>query len=182
MRKIYRIIIRSLKPIVPVEYGMELISYTIMYLLKNAETVHELSFKNNSEIEVYKILKKLSKLKGMKIVRFKDYFKLGNIKIEVLNSKELRVNDVIMKIENFKISLPQKFKVGDCSYRALQSHNLAWSLSYISCIHITKRVFKMVGVSFYPLKFNIFPTTDGIKEKPVLNIFNRLAIYGFKII
>lgn len=28
-------------------------------------------------------------------------------------------------IENFKISLPQKFKVGDCSYRTLQSHNLA---------------------------------------------------------
>lgn len=92
--------ILSLKPIVPVEYGVELITYTTMYLLKNAEAVHELSFKSNSEIEVYKILKKLSKLKGMKIVRFKGYFKLENIKIEVLNSKETRVNDVIVKIEN----------------------------------------------------------------------------------
>lgn len=48
--------ILSLKPIAPVEYGVELVTYTTMYLLKNAETAHELSFKSNSEIEVYKIL------------------------------------------------------------------------------------------------------------------------------
>lgn len=58
---------------------MGLITYTTMYLLKNAETVHELSFKNSSEIEVYKILKRISKSKGMKVVRFKDYFMLENI-------------------------------------------------------------------------------------------------------
>jgi hypothetical protein len=81
-----------------VEYGVELITYTTMYLLKNAETVHELSFKNNSEIEVYKILKKISKLKGMKISRFKDYFTLGDVKIEVLNSNKTKVNDFIVAI------------------------------------------------------------------------------------
>lgn len=90
--------ILSLNPIAPVEYGVELINYTTMYLLKNAETVHELSFKSKSEIEVYKVLKKLSKLRGMSIVRFKDYFMIGNVKVTVLNSKEARVNDDIVEI------------------------------------------------------------------------------------
>ena len=56
--------ILSVGPISTMEYGVRLMIYTTMYLLKNAETMHELSFRSRNEIEVYKILKELSKSRG----------------------------------------------------------------------------------------------------------------------
>lgn len=69
-----------------------------MYLLKNAETIHELGFRSRNEIELYEILKRLSKVKGLKILRRKDHFILGDIKIEILTSKKLRVDGEIVDI------------------------------------------------------------------------------------
>ncbi|MCT8977900.1 restriction endonuclease-like protein [Clostridium sp. CX1] len=86
-------------PISTVEYGVELITYTTMYLLKNAETIHELSFKSRIEIRLYKLLKEVSNAKGLRILRRKDHFMLGDIKIEILNSKKLRVDGKLVDID-----------------------------------------------------------------------------------
>lgn len=83
-------------PIETVEYGVELITYTTLYLLKNAETLHELHFKNRLEIELYKILKRISLGNNFKLIRRSDHFLLNNIKIEIKNRKNLDVNGTII--------------------------------------------------------------------------------------
>ena len=44
-------------------------------------------------------MKRLSKAKGLKILRRKDHFMLGDIKIEILNSKKLRVDGEIIGVD-----------------------------------------------------------------------------------
>lgn len=83
-------------PIKTVEYGVELITYTTLYLLKNAETIHELHFKDRKEIELYKVLKELSLEKNIKIERRKEYFLVDTVEVEILSRSKLRVSKEII--------------------------------------------------------------------------------------
>ena len=56
-------------PVAPVEYGTRNVSYTTMYLLNNADTMHELKLKNRLEINVYKILREVSKRKNISLIK-----------------------------------------------------------------------------------------------------------------
>ncbi|GCD12260.1 hypothetical protein [Clostridium tagluense] len=76
----------------PVEYGTQLITYTTLYLLENAGNIHELKLKNRDEIELYKILKKISKEKGLKLLRKTDCYVLDGRVIEMLGHGEVRVD------------------------------------------------------------------------------------------
>lgn len=90
----------SVGPIKTVEYGVELSTYTTLYLLKNAETIHELHFKNRMEIELYKVLKVISAKKKTRIIRRQQYFLIRDIKIEILNRKKVRIEDEVVEWEN----------------------------------------------------------------------------------
>lgn len=97
--------IYKIGPIKSVEYGVPLISYTTLYLLQNAESIHELKMKNRDEILIYKKLKEVSKINNIKLKRFKDYYELGDKKIELLENKKIRVNGRIFDIGEIMDSL-----------------------------------------------------------------------------
>ena len=82
----------NINNIKPVEYGTQLITYTTLYLLKNAENIHELKLKNRNEIELYKILKRISKDRGLKLLRKTDCYVLDGRDIEMLLHREVRVD------------------------------------------------------------------------------------------
>ncbi|SKB47145.1 hypothetical protein SAMN02745120_1654 [Acetoanaerobium noterae] len=92
-------------PIQTVEYGVELITYTTMYLLKNAETLHELHFKNRLEIELYKILKRISFSKNIKLIRRSDHFLINTTKIEIKNRKFLAIDETLVSWNNLEEEL-----------------------------------------------------------------------------
>ncbi|MCB2313451.1 hypothetical protein LGL55_20440 [Clostridium tagluense] len=85
----------------PVEYGMQLITYTRLYLLKNAGNIHELKLKNRDEIELYKILKKISKERGLKLLRKRDCYVIDGKDIEMLESRKVRVDGRIVGFGEF---------------------------------------------------------------------------------
>ncbi|MGH4125488.1 MAG: DUF2357 domain-containing protein [Clostridium sp.] len=87
----------EIKNIKPVEYGTQLITYTTLYLLKNAGNIHELKLKNRDEIELYKLLKKISKEKGLKLLRKTDCYVLDGRVIEMLLHGEVRVDGRIVE-------------------------------------------------------------------------------------
>lgn len=109
--------IKETTKIEPIQYGTRLISYTTKYLLEKAENTHELKLGSSLELEVYKIMNKISKDKGLeiKIINSKGKndkeeiikeYSIGNIKI--------KIDDAIIKVEDKKIDL-QNLKNEICS-------------------------------------------------------------------
>ncbi|WP_343337931.1 hypothetical protein TPELB_33170 [Terrisporobacter petrolearius] len=86
-------------PIIGVEYGVLSVNYTTLYLLKNASTIHELGLKSRREIEVYKILKRISKSKSLKLKKFKGGFYLEQNFIKVCDNGDIRLNDRLVEVE-----------------------------------------------------------------------------------
>ncbi|MBW9158008.1 hypothetical protein G9F71_004540 [Clostridium sp. FP2] len=78
------------------------ITYTTLYLLKNAETLHELHFKNRLEIELYKLLKEICVDKKTRIIRRTEYFLVGGVRIEILNGKKVRIEDEVVGWEEIR--------------------------------------------------------------------------------
>ena len=87
-----------------VEYGVRNVMYTTLYLLKNATTIHELSINNRKEIEVYKILKKISKDKNLPLEKREDGYKLQEDYIKVYNN-DIRVNNELVEINDLEALL-----------------------------------------------------------------------------
>ncbi|HSQ89393.1 hypothetical protein, partial [Romboutsia sp.] len=85
-------------PISSVEYGPIVVNYTTLYLLKNATTMHELYLKNRKEIEVYKVLKKISESKGIKLRKEKEGFYIGKDFIKILDNGDIKFNEEIKDI------------------------------------------------------------------------------------
>ena len=84
-----------------VEYGVRNVMYTTLYLLKNATTIHELSINNRKEIEVYKILKKISNDKNLPLEKHQDGYKFQGNYIKVYNN-DIRVNNELVKINELE--------------------------------------------------------------------------------
>lgn len=80
---------------------MQLITYTTLYLLKNAGNIHELKLKNRDEIELYKILKKISKERGLKLLRKRDCYVIDGKDIEMLENRKVRVDGRIVGFGEF---------------------------------------------------------------------------------
>lgn len=95
--------IQETSHIKPIQAGTRLVSYTTLYLLINAQNMHELKFRSNLEIEVYKRLKKIAKLNGYSIRKESEQYIINNNIVEVIEGKVVRVNGKITdlrKIEN----------------------------------------------------------------------------------
>jgi len=94
--------IEKVGPIKPIQSGTQIVSYTTLYLLKNAENMHELKLKSNLEIEVYKKLKNISKLKGYTIRKENDKYFLNKNIVEVIEGKVIRVNGEIKSLKSLE--------------------------------------------------------------------------------
>ena len=97
--------IKEVDNIVPIQTGNRLVTYTTLYLLKNAENTHELKVEISLQLVVYKVLKKVAKDKGFKIKKIdkdkdvktnnmdkiKKYI-IGDVKVEIVDGIGIRVN------------------------------------------------------------------------------------------
>lgn len=97
--------IEEVSPIEPIQAGIQLVSYTTLYLLKNAENMHELKLKSNLEIEVYKKLKKIASLKEYTIRKIHDKYILNKNTIEIIEGKVIRVNGQVTSLRNMDLKL-----------------------------------------------------------------------------
>ena len=97
--------IEEVSPIEPIQAGTQLVSYTTLYLLKNAENMHELKLKSNLEIEVYKKLKKIAGLKGYTIRKEHDKYIINKNTIEIIEGKVIRVNGQVTSLRNLDLKL-----------------------------------------------------------------------------
>lgn len=96
--------IKETTKIEPIQYGTRLISYTTMYLLQKAENTHELKLGSSLELEVYKIMKKISKDKNLEIKKISS--KVKNDEEETI--KEYSIGDINIKIDGTIIKLEDK--------------------------------------------------------------------------
>lgn len=96
--------IKETTKIEPIQYGTRLISYTTMYLLEKAENTHELKLGSSLELEVYKIMKKISKAKEVEIKKISSKGK--NDEEEII--KEYSIGDINIKIDGAIIKVEDK--------------------------------------------------------------------------
>jgi uncharacterized protein len=89
-------------PIAPVEYGIRNVSYTTVYLLNNADTMHELKLKNWLEINVYKILREASKSKGISLIKEDSKFTIGNDFVQISDKNNIRFNNEIFNLDELR--------------------------------------------------------------------------------
>jgi hypothetical protein len=107
--------IKEIDNIVPIQTGTRLVTYTTLYLLKNAENTHELKVGSSLELVVYKVLKKIVKKKGLKIKKtdkdkdvktdkkdkVKEYI-IGNVTVEIVDGIMIKVNGVDTNIKGLE--------------------------------------------------------------------------------
>lgn len=79
-----------------------LISYTTVYLLKNASNMHMLNIKSNFEVKVYKKLNDISSNIGEKVKKENDKYYLNNHEIEVLSNNNIRVDGKFIEYKNLE--------------------------------------------------------------------------------
>ncbi|MGH4049798.1 MAG: nuclease domain-containing protein [Clostridium sp.] len=107
--------IEEVDNIVPIQTGTRLVTYTTLYLLKNAENTHQLKVSSSLELRVYKILKKVAKEKGITIKKIdkekdaktnkrdkiKEYV-IGDVIVEIVDEILNRVNGVVTDLRKLE--------------------------------------------------------------------------------
>ena len=88
--------IKAIGPVVPIQSGTQLVSYTTLYLLENASNMHELKVKSSMEIEVYKKLRKEAIKREWKIRKQNDVYYVGQHQVEVIDGKDVKVDGKII--------------------------------------------------------------------------------------
>ncbi len=96
--------IKEISKIEPIQYGVRLVSYTTMYLLKKAENIHELNIGSSLELELYKVLKKIAREKKLEIKKISS--KIKNDEEEII--KEYSIDGINIKIDGVNIKLGDK--------------------------------------------------------------------------
>lgn len=97
--------IKNVGVVRPIQFGTQLISYTTLYLLKNAENMHELKLKSNLEIEIYIRLKRIAKDNCWTIRKEYNAYIINKNVIEIIEDKEIRVNGKIVNLTNMERNL-----------------------------------------------------------------------------
>lgn len=67
--------------------------------------MHELSIKNRKEIEVYKILKRVSEKKSLNLEKYEDGYKLGEDYVKVYDNRDIRVNNELVDVDDLEVFL-----------------------------------------------------------------------------
>ena len=87
---------RNINSIKPMEIGIRTHWYTTFYLLNNATNIHELKFKSNFEMKVYRKLEKIAKEMNVAIKMKTDGYEI--------NGKLVVIDEESVKIDNEKAS------------------------------------------------------------------------------
>lgn len=90
--------IKEIPKIKPIQAGTQIVTYTTMYLLLNAENMHELKLKSTLEIAVYKKLKEVAAKKQWTIRKENDKYIIGDNVVEILDGSQVRVNGKFRKV------------------------------------------------------------------------------------
>ena len=67
--------------------------------------MHELSIKSRKEIEVYKILKRVSEKKSLNLEKYEDGYKLGEYYVKVYDNRDIRVNNELVDADDLEVFL-----------------------------------------------------------------------------
>lgn len=94
--------IKKIKKVEPIQSGTQIVTYTTLYLLLNAENMHELKLKSNLEINVYKKLKSIARKKQWKIRKENDRYIINNNIIEIIDENKIRVNGKFKSLLNME--------------------------------------------------------------------------------
>lgn len=94
--------IKEINKILPIQSGTQILTYTTLYLLQNAENMHELKLKSNLEISVYKKLKAIASDNNWKIRKEYDRYIINNSEIEVVEGIKVRVNGKFVSFKNIE--------------------------------------------------------------------------------
>ena len=110
--------IEEVDNIVPIQTGTRLVTFTTLYLLKNAENTHELKVGSSLELAVYKVLKKVAIEKDVKIKKIdkdkdaktnkkdkvREYI-IGNVTVEIVDGVMIKVNGEETGVGKLKVGI-----------------------------------------------------------------------------
>lgn len=94
--------IKEITKIEPIQYGTQIVTYTTLYLLLNAQNLHELKYKSNLEVLVYKKLKKIADENGYGIKKINDSYVVGDHVVEIIDGRVIRGNGRIVKLNELE--------------------------------------------------------------------------------
>lgn len=66
-------------------------TYTTLYLLLNAENTHELKYKGNLEVLVYKKIKEIADKNNYSIKKINDNYHINNRIIQIIEDRNIKV-------------------------------------------------------------------------------------------
>lgn len=94
--------IKTIDLVKPIQFGTQFISYTTLYLLLNAENMHELKLRSNLEIELYKRLKAMANENNLNIRKESDRYIINRNVVEIIEGEIIRVNGKKIKIRDIE--------------------------------------------------------------------------------
>ncbi len=97
--------IETVDHIDPIQSGTQIVSYTTLYLLKNAANMHELKLNSNLEVELYKRLKQIARENNWVIRKEHNKYLINKNSIEILEDKKIRINGRISNLNNLEKEL-----------------------------------------------------------------------------
>ena len=92
---------RNINSIKPMEIGIRTHWYTTFYLLNNATNIHELKFKSNFEMNVYRKLEKIAKEMKVAIKMKTDGYEI-NGKLVVIDEESVKIDNENYDFEKLK--------------------------------------------------------------------------------
>ena len=92
---------RNINSIKPMEIGIRTHWYTTFYLLNNATNIHELKFKSNFEMKVYRKLEKIAKEMNVAIKMKTDGYEI-NGKLVVIDEESVKIDNENYDFEKLK--------------------------------------------------------------------------------
>lgn len=96
--------IKEIPKIEPIQYGTQVVTYTTLYLLLNAQNTHELKYKSNLEVLVYKKIKKIADKHNYSIRKSNNCYHINSRIIQIIEDKVIKVDGRIVKfseLENY---------------------------------------------------------------------------------
>jgi len=103
--------IKEIPKIEPIQYGTQIVTYTTLYLLLNAQNTHELKYKSNLEVLLYKKIKKIADKQNYSIKKINPNYHINNKVVQRIEDKVIKIDGWIVKFSELENYLKQT-KIG----------------------------------------------------------------------
>lgn len=94
--------VKEISKIEPIQYGTQIVTYTTLYLLLNAENTHELKYKSNFEVLVYKEIKKIADKNKYSIKKINNNYHVNNKVVKIIEDKIIKIDGRIVKLSDLE--------------------------------------------------------------------------------